>query len=74
MGLPCRARLAGLIVASGNDMIDFWTAKIQGHRRNIQRYIRLLATELTEFERQYLHNQIAEELAELMRLKLEAEG
>ena len=32
-------------------MIDFWTAKIEGHRRNIQRYIRLLATELTEFER-----------------------
>ena len=42
-------------------MIDFWTAKIEGHRRNVQRYIRLLATELTEFERQYLHNQIAEE-------------
>ena len=42
-------------------MIDFWTAKIEGHRRNIQRYIRLLPTELTEFERQYLHNQIAEE-------------
>ena len=52
-------------------MIDFWTAKIEGHRRNIQRYIRLLATELTEFERQYLHNQIAEEQAELMRLELE---
>ena len=46
---------------------------MQGHRRNIQRYIRLLATELTEFERQYLHNQIAEEQAELMRLELEAE-
>ena len=55
-------------------MIDFWTAKIEGHRRNVQRYIRLLATEkLTEFERQYLHNQIAEEQAELMRLELEAE-
>ena len=73
MALPCRVRLAALFVASGNDMIDFWTAKIEGHRRNIQRYIRLLATELTEFERQYLHNQIAEEQAELMRLELEAE-
>ena len=73
MALPCRARLADHLVASGNDMIDFWTAKIEGHRRNIQRYIRLLATELTKFERQYLHNQIAEEQAELMRLELEAE-
>ena len=54
-------------------MIDFWTAKIEGHPRYIQRYIRLLPTELTEFERQYLHNQIAEEQAELMRLELEAE-
>jgi hypothetical protein len=33
-------------------MTDFRTAKILSHRRNIQRYGRLLATELTEFERQ----------------------
>ena len=48
-------------------MIDFWTAKIEGHRRY------QVTCHLTEFERQYLHNQIAEEQAELMRLELEAE-
>jgi hypothetical protein len=50
-------------------MIDFWTAKILGHRRNIQRYARLLAGELTDLERQYLHKRIAAELAELERLQ-----
>jgi hypothetical protein len=35
-------------------MIDFGTAKILSHRRNIQRCVTLLATELTELERQYL--------------------
>ena len=50
-------------------MIDFPTAKILSHRRNIQRYARLLATELTELERQYLHKRIAEEQAELERLQ-----
>jgi hypothetical protein len=50
-------------------MIDSWTAKILGHRRNIQRYARLLAGELTDFERQYLHKRIAEEHAELERLQ-----
>jgi hypothetical protein len=50
-------------------MIDFRTAKILGHRRNIQRYARLLAGELTEVERQSLHKRIAEEHAELERLQ-----
>jgi hypothetical protein len=49
-------------------MIDFGTAKILSHRRNIQRCVMLLATELTELERQYLHKRIAEERAELERL------
>jgi hypothetical protein len=52
-------------------MTDFRTAKILSHRRNIQRYCRLLATELTELERQYLHRRIAEEQAELDRLQSE---
>lgn len=43
------------------------TAKIRTHRRNIGRYCRLLATELTELERCYLHKRIAEEQAELER-------
>ena len=52
-------------------MTDFRTAKILSHRRNLQRYARLLATELTELERQYLHRRIAEEQAELERLRSE---
>jgi hypothetical protein len=48
-------------------MIDFGTAKILSHWRNIQRCVTLLATELTEPERQYLHKRIAEERAELER-------
>ena len=35
-------------------MTDLRTAKSLGHRRNIERYCRLLATELTDLERQYL--------------------
>ena len=48
--------------------IDYRTARMQTHRRNIQRYGRLLATELTDLERKYLHRRIAEEQAELERL------
>jgi hypothetical protein len=50
-------------------MIDFRAAKLLGHRRNIERYCRLLATELTELERQYLHKRIAEEQAQLEQLE-----
>ena len=50
-------------------MIDFRAAKLLGHRRNIERYCRLLATELTDLERQYLHKRIAEEHAQLERLE-----
>jgi hypothetical protein len=50
-------------------MIDFHAAQMRGHRRNIARYCRLLATELTDLERQYLHKRIAEEHAQLERLK-----
>ena len=50
-------------------MIEFNTARVRGHRRNIQRYCRLLATELTDLERQYLHKRIAEEYAQLEQLE-----
>jgi hypothetical protein len=49
-------------------MIDL-NAQGRGHRQNIERYCRLLATELTDLERQYLHKRIAEEHAQLERLK-----
>ena len=49
-------------------MIDFYATQVRGHRRNIERYCRLLATDLTELERQYLHKRIAEEHAQLEQL------
>jgi hypothetical protein len=51
--------------------INMRAKKILGHRRNIQRYCRLLATDLTDLERQYLHKRIAEENAELDRLSMQ---
>jgi hypothetical protein len=50
-------------------VIDFHTFQARGHRQNIERYCRLLATDLTELERQYLHKRIAEEYAQLERLQ-----
>jgi ribosomal protein L29 len=50
-------------------MTDFNTTQVRDHRRNIQRYCRLLATELTDLERQYLHKRIAEEHAQLEQLE-----
>ena len=45
-------------------MIDLRAAQVRTHRQNIQRYGRLLATELTDLERQYVHKRIAEEYAQ----------
>jgi hypothetical protein len=53
-------------------MRDLRTAKILSHQRNIQRYNRLLATDLTELEREYLHKRIAEEQAELERWTMQS--
>ena len=50
-------------------MTDFPYGQIRSHRRNIKRYCRLLATELTDLERQYLHKRIAEEHAQLEQLE-----
>ena len=50
-------------------MIDFKTAQVRRHQQNIKRYCRLLATELTDLERQYLHKRIAEEYAQLKQLE-----
>jgi hypothetical protein len=49
--------------------IDSHEAQIKGHRRNLERYCRLLATELTDIERECLHKRIAEEHAQLKRLE-----
>ena len=47
-------------------------ARIKAHKANIDRYCRLLATQLTELERDYLHNRIMQEHAALSRLEAEA--
>jgi hypothetical protein len=47
-------------------------ALIQGHRKNIERYSRLLATKLSFHERSYIHKRIAQEQAELERLQFQA--
>ena len=59
------------IATKGDDMMDLRTAQMLAHRRNIQRYGRLLATDLTDLERQYLHKRIAEEQVALDRLAIE---
>jgi hypothetical protein len=46
-------------------MFDLHSVRIETHRRNLNRYFRLLATELTTVEREYIHKRIAEERAEL---------
>jgi hypothetical protein len=58
------------IATKGDDMV-LRTAQVLAHRRNIQRYGRLLATDLTDLERQYLHKRIAEEQVALDRLAME---
>jgi hypothetical protein len=52
-------------------MTDHVTAKIIGHRRNILRYSRLLATHLTDLEREYIHKQIAVEQSKIENLELQ---
>jgi hypothetical protein len=48
-----------------NDATD---ALIQARQKNINRYCRLLATPLSDHEREYLHRRIAGERIELERL------
>jgi hypothetical protein len=42
-------------------MIDENLARLQTHRNNINRYRRLLGTQLSELERQYLERRLSEE-------------
>jgi hypothetical protein len=50
---------------------DYINAKVLSLRANLQRYARLLVTQLTELEREYLHKRIGEDRAEVVRLELE---
>jgi len=45
--------------------------RIKTHKANIDRYCRLLATQLTDLERDYLHKRIMEEHVVLSRLEAE---
>lgn len=47
-------------------------ARIRAHQANLDRYCRILATHLTELERNFLHRRITEEHAALSRLEAEA--
>ena len=55
-------------------MTDCVTSKIIGHRRNILRYSRLLATHLTDLEREYIHKQIAVEQSKIENLELQVKS
>jgi len=49
-------------------MIDENFTLLRTHRNNVSRYCRLLKTELTEFERQFIERRLAEERSEVDRL------
>jgi hypothetical protein len=53
--------------------MDLRAAKILSHQRNIQRYSQLLVMDISELERQYLHQRIVEEQIELEHWETTAE-
>jgi len=50
-------------------MTDQRATRIRAHQQNLDRYCRLLAGDLPDSERQFLHKRIAEERLELERLQ-----
>jgi hypothetical protein len=53
-------------------MIDESHARLETHRQNIDRYYRLMRTNLTTLERNFIERRIAEEQLALDRLAAEA--
>jgi hypothetical protein len=49
-------------------MIDEKFAALRTHRNNITRYRRLLKTQLTEFERQFIERRLSEERSAMERV------
>ena len=45
--------------------------RLRAHKNNLDRYARLLATKLTETERQYVHQRIAEEHIAITKIEAE---
>ena len=52
-------------------MIDDNLARLRAHRNNIHRYRRLLATQLTDLERDYIERRLKEEQAAMAALSKE---
>lgn len=52
-------------------MIDENLARLRAHRNNIHRYRRLLATQLTELERDYIERRLNEEQTAMVALSSE---
>lgn len=50
-------------------MTGMQAALIDAHEKNLSRYARLLATELTETERRFVHGRIAEERLAVEQLR-----
>jgi len=53
-------------------MLSARDARILALRNNIQRYCRLLATQLTDFERGFIHRRLAEDRLAVEALEREA--
>jgi hypothetical protein len=53
-------------------MIDENLARLRAHRNNIQRYRRLLKTQLTGLERQFIESRLSEEMQAAKRLSAHA--
>jgi hypothetical protein len=53
-------------------MLDIASARLRTHRDNIARYRRLLETNLTELEREYIQRRLSEEQFHLETLGCEA--
>lgn len=49
-------------------MMDEKLARLRTHRTNIARYRRLLATKLTDLERQFIERRLSEEQSDYYRL------
>jgi hypothetical protein len=59
--------------SGGQQLTREQAARIRSRKNDLDRHCRLLATELTEIERQLLHKQIAKKQLELDQLIAEAD-
>lgn len=55
-------------------MMDIAIARLRAHRDNIERYRRLLETNLTELEREYVERRLWEEQSSLSTLAIKQLG